>query len=84
MKGKRIPVWRKDQKLMRLSDLDNPAPKRKPEESELAQLVADVLNRGYIYDPGHSDLDNDQPIDVRMTLGEYRAIKALVAQARTR
>lgn len=27
---------------------------------------------GYIYDPGDSDLDDQQPISVRMTLGDYR------------
>jgi hypothetical protein len=27
---------------------------------------------GFEYDPGHSDLDDEQPITVRMTLGEYR------------
>ena len=27
---------------------------------------------GYAYNPGDSDLDNEQPIMVRMTLGDYR------------
>ncbi len=32
---------------------------------------------GFIYDPGHSDLDNEQPISVRMTLGDYRRASIL-------
>ncbi len=30
-----------------------------------------AITEGFDYDPGHSDLDNDQPITVRMTLGDY-------------
>jgi len=36
----------------------------------LAALKAVV--DGYDYNPGDSDLDNEQPISVRMTLGDYR------------
>ncbi len=32
---------------------------------------------GYSYDPGDSDLDNEQPITVRMTLGDYRRASRL-------
>lgn len=41
-------------------------------------LVRDVLPTlsavcdGFTYDPGHSDLDDEQPIKVHMTLGDYR------------
>lgn len=27
---------------------------------------------GFSYDPGHSDLDNEQPISVRVQLGDWR------------
>jgi hypothetical protein len=47
----------------------------------MTKLQADIERRrliqvivsGFTYDPGHSDLDDCQPIHVRMTLGEYRA-----------
>lgn len=35
---------------------------------------------GFTYDPGTSDLDDEQPIIVRMTLGEYRRLRALLGQ----
>ena len=47
-------------------------------EQQLGFLVRDVLPlvkavvEGMTYDPGHSDLDDEQPIRVSMTLGEYR------------
>ena len=47
-------------------------------EQQLHFLMGDVLpllravDQGYTYDPGSSDLDDEQPIHVRMTLGDYR------------
>lgn len=47
-------------------------------EQQLRFLARDVLPvlqavaNGMAYDPGHSDLDDEQPIHVRMTLGDYR------------
>lgn len=38
------------------------------------QVIAD----GYDYDPGDSDLDDEQPIFVRMTLGDYRKMGSLL------
>lgn len=38
---------------------------------DVVNLLGAVL-RGYGYDPGSSDLDNEQPIHVCMPLGEYR------------
>ena len=29
---------------------------------------------GFTYDPGHSDLDNEQPIHVQVTLGDWRRL----------
>lgn len=40
--------------------------------------AAEAIVAGYTYDPGSSDLDNEQPIVVRMTLGDYR--KATLAR----
>jgi hypothetical protein len=37
-----------------------------------AVKVAEVVRKGYDYDPGDGDLDNEQPIHVRMTLADYR------------
>lgn len=47
-------------------------------EQQLGFLGRDVapllkaVKDGYTYDPGSSDLDDEQPINVRLTLGEYR------------
>ncbi len=34
--------------------------------------ILEAIDNGFTYDPGHSDLDNEQSIHVRMTLGDYR------------
>ncbi len=52
-------------------------------QQQLVFLSRDVLPvleeicSGYPYNPGDSDLDNDQPIRVRMTLGNYRRASRL-------
>lgn len=52
-------------------------------EQQLHFLVRDVLpvlvavTNGYTYDPGPSDLDDEQPINVRVTLGDYRRASRL-------
>jgi hypothetical protein len=46
-----------------------------PEEAGLDKLILEVLQAvklGFSEDPGTSDLDDEQPITVRLTLGEYR------------
>jgi hypothetical protein len=61
-----------------------PVPKRvqfvEIESRELAVLLslAGVIREGYDYDPGSSDLDDEQPIHVRMTLGDYRKARRVV------
>ena len=42
--------------------------------SVMADLLLTLLSveEGYRYTPGDSDLDDEQPIHVRMTLGDYR------------
>ena len=53
-------------------------------EQQLIVLVRDVtplvraVKDGFDYDPGHSDLDDEQPIHVSMTLGEYRRASRLL------
>ena len=34
--------------------------------------VLEAVSKGYLYDLGDSDLDDEQPITVRITLGDYR------------
>lgn len=36
---------------------------------------------GFDYNPGHSDLDDEQPISLRITLGDYRRFCRLIAKA---
>jgi hypothetical protein len=40
-------------------------------ERDVLPLI-DAVHSGFTYDPGHSDLDDEQPITVSMTLGDYR------------
>lgn len=53
-------------------------------EQQLRFLCRDVLpllkavSAGYDYNPGDSDLDNEQLIHVRMALGDYRRASRLV------
>lgn len=42
------------------------------------QPILQAITDGYRYTPGDSDLDNEQPINVRMTLGEYRRASNLL------
>jgi hypothetical protein len=44
---------------------------------DVTPLVRAVVN-GMDYDPGHSDLDDEQPIHVSMTLGDYRRAARLL------
>ena len=46
-------------------------------ERNVLSIVEAIVN-GMVYDPGHSDLDDEQPINVRMTLGDYRAASRLL------
>lgn len=43
----------------------------RPGQQNMLPLLNAIV-AGYAYDPGDSDLDNEQPINVRMTLGDYR------------
>ena len=43
----------------------------KSQRDSLIPLVKAIC-KGYDYDPGSSDLDDEQPITVRMSLGDYR------------
>lgn len=51
-----------------------------PKQDLIERIVA-----GFDYDPGHSDLDDEQPIHVRMTLGDYRkARRILYSEGKTK
>ncbi len=45
-----------------------------------AKPLVQAVVAGFTYDPGHSDLDNEQPINVRLPLGEYRRAVRLLHQ----
>lgn len=49
-------------------------------ERDILPLVR-AIAEGFTYDPGRSDLDDEQPITVRMTLGDYRRAKRLQERA---
>lgn len=44
-------------------------------------IGACLVLAGYDYNPGDSDLDDEQPIHVRMSLGDYRKLKRAVYRA---
>lgn len=44
--------------------------------------VLEAVKAGFSEDPGTSDLDDEQPIHVSMTLGDYRAAVRLLYQVR--
>lgn len=50
---------------------------------DVTPLVRAVVN-GMVYDPGHSDLDDEQPIHVSMTLGDYRRARRLLYELEKR
>lgn len=47
-------------------------------DKELMALLGKFVD-GFKPDPGTSDLDNEQPIHVRVTLGDWRRARALLA-----
>lgn len=36
--------------------------------------AAKPFRDAFTYDPGHSDLDNEQPINITVTLGDWRKL----------
>jgi len=55
----------------------------KKEAAERAAIsFLKIIVDGYSYDPGDSDLDNEQPISVRMTLGDYRKALRLLHEVK--
>ncbi len=55
-----------------------------PSEGQVVHMirVLEAVVAGFIYDPGHSDLDNEQSINVRMTLGDYRRATNLLHEVK--
>ena len=49
---------------------------------EIAQLlqIATKFRDAFHYDPGHSDLDNEQPIAIHVTLGDWRKLNWALQQ----
>ena len=56
-----------------MSSLSETALRVKAERDDAVKLLLKVRN-AFTYDPGHSDLDNEQPIHISMTLGDWRRI----------
>jgi len=50
-------------------------------EKETADLrrVLRPFIEGFNYDPGHGDLDNEQPIHITVMLGDWRAARSVLA-----
>ena len=44
--------------------------------------LLEAVRYGYEYDPGDSDLDDEQPISVSITLGDYRRASRLYFEIR--
>jgi hypothetical protein len=58
-----------------LDDEIDAAEALQPDESYVAHEARHIINAvclGFNADPGHSDLDDSQPITIRLTLGDYR------------
>lgn len=54
-----------------------------PEAARTAEGLAKAAHPfvdGFTYDPGHSDLDNEQPIHVRVTLGDWRRLNFILGR----
>jgi hypothetical protein len=43
--------------------------------------AARKICESFIYDPGHSDLDNEQPIAIHCTLGDWRRLNSALMLA---
>lgn len=53
-------------------------------ETGISRLLLEALKvcaAGYTPDPGTSDLYNEQPIYLRITLGDYRRMGHIIAKA---
>jgi hypothetical protein len=48
------------------------------EEIRKALAFAAPFRDGFNYNPGHSDLDNEQPIHIKVTLGDWRRLNYLL------
>lgn len=51
--------------------------------AELEKAAKPFLD-GFTYNPGHSDLDNEQPIHVSVTLGDWRKLNMALASTVTK
>jgi hypothetical protein len=57
---------------------DKGANRRKSKYHKDLLTVARRIRDAFNYNPGHSDLDREQPIHIRVTLGDWRDLNYLV------
>ena len=80
---------------IRDSMLEAFAARTKLDESKMAERIqqavregdarfARIIMAGFDYNPGHSDLDDEQPIHVSITLGDYRKARRAAQSAAAR
>ena len=80
---------------IRDSMLEAFAARTKLDESKMAERIqqavregdarfARIIMAGFYYNPGHSDLDDEQPIHVSITLGDYRKARRAAQSAAAR
>ena len=46
---------------------------------DLISIATEICN-AFKYDPGHSDLDNEQPIHITIPLGTWRSLNFVLGQ----
>jgi hypothetical protein len=52
--------------------------KKQSDYKRQLRLLLTAVVKGMDYDPGHSDLDDEQPVHVCIPLGEYRRANTLL------
>ena len=45
---------------------------------KMREIALQPFLDGYNYNPGDDDLDNEQPISIRVTLGDYRRLRSII------
>jgi hypothetical protein len=60
-----------------MDELDEVAMRVKAQRDRLLEAATPIVE-AFHYDPGHSDLDNEQPIHISTTLGAWRKLNYAV------
>ena len=63
-----------------MDDLEITAMRIKKQRDDLA-YAARRIRDAFTYNPGHSDLDNEQPITITVTLGDWRKLNYVLNMA---